>query len=1041
MKKYILTTVLSVLFITPLFAQTDFTWTNGNGSNDWSDDGNWHAGAAPSNSDDVVFDGNYSNDDCTLDGLGAEAYSITIQNGYSGIITLTNNTSLSVGDGGITIAASGFSGKIEIETDNSITTPFFSVANNVANNSMTLTVAGSLYTGNFQMPRGTANAGSAQNFEVDASAYGGSSGGFNIASCTFTAPSGELLINVVGSGTLSGLSSGSFNANGGTVKVYFAANKNLPSGYTGTNGFNNLTITLNAITNRIITIPANIDVKGNLVLVSSSTNYLHFGGSGTNLNLYKNLDLTDFNATGGSGSSQATSPNINLVGNTQQKIIGNSDLTKEGGLLPTLVINQASGGTIQFEKRVNLGRSLKIESNGSITCTSNSVIGFLSGFSNETISGATTLTNLDLKDLIINKSGKSVSLSSFTPNIRISGVMTIPAGTYNTNNQLIFRSTSNSASGQLGEVAGTLSGNATVERFIAGATGRKWRFLASPITTSNNISNNWQQQMHITGAGTGGNCASDTKNSNGFDASTTNSASMYTYNEGTGAWAAIANTTSTNLASKTGYRVFVRGARSQGCTLLGATPPSPNNVTLSASGSLLTGTQTINVTKGTGSGWNLVGNPFQAIIDWDNISRTNVAATYYTFNPNAGVSGNGAYGTYTASGSGTNNVTRYIGPGQAFWVEATAATGSIQIEEADKDVTQTSAATTLFKADSSKGVSIKVLDVADHSDEIILDFASNATFCFDNIDAQKFQFASNGGNIASYNSACPTIRYAVNNIPSLNINRIDTVYLHLKLPTNTSANYRLTFDRLLNVDAQYDVFLTDAFTNNLYNLRTSPVYNFSTIANNAATQGANRFSIIIGKNLNPLPVKLVNFTAAKEKNTTRLTWNTTTEINSKLFIIERSTDGTDFSEIGVVSAKGNSTVKVAYQFSDLNPKMGENNFYRLKSVDRDGKFEYSIIQIVSFENDVEKNTEIATNLYPVPANDFVELSINSNVSGAIDYEIYDITGQLVAEAVNMETGDNNELKVNLNPNLKSGVYFIVLMDEFGNSQRLKFIKK
>lgn len=1018
-----------LLFISFIFclggtSYAQLTWTNGNSNGSWSDGANWDAVAdPPSITDAVIFDGTVSNDDCTIDIAEAQCLSITIRNNYTGTITIDNGIELNV-DGSISVLASGFSGSFVVNSSGSLETIGTLSVNATGNSSANFTINGSVIIGGqLAMNVGTLNAGGASLFQINGSSC-------NLSNSNFTAPSGTMVI----SGSLSRSTGGSFNANGGTLSLAANGNRSISANFTGTNSLNNLTLSTTAAP-RTITIKGTVSVNGNLTIATSNTNGLTLDSN--QINVSGNLDISGNIGSGGTGGSTT----INLIGGTSQSITGNSSNDPDG-MLPNVTINQASGGSISFTNRVNFGRNLTITSNGSFTANSGSTIAFVGTSNASTLAGTTTLTNIDIPNLIIDKSTQSLTISgTFTPNIRVTGVLTVTSGTLNTNGKIVFRSISANTSGQLTTVGGTISGNVTVERFIPGSTGRKWRFLASPVTTSNFISNNWQQQIHITGSGTGGTtCPSLTANSNGFDATTQNTPSFYTYSESGNAWSSIASTSGVNLVPGTGYRVFIRGNRSQGCSLLDGTNPTPNDVTLSATGTLATGTQTINVTNGAGSGWNLVGNPFQAIIDWDNISRSSVGATYYIFNPNAGLGGVGAYGNYTAGGSGTNGASRYIGPGHSFWVQASGA-GSIIIEEADKAVTQTGSATTVFKTSAQNGISIKILDAQNYSDEVLVTFSNSASKCADtSLDAEKLQFNQGVGNIATFNS-CSPMRYSINTLTEYNATSIDTIGVHIKVATNTSANYRLSFDGLTNIPSNLDVYLVDAYTNTYFNLKNSSIYNFSTIANNAATQGANRFKVIIGTGLSALPVKLTNFTAARNGNTSKLVWNTASELNSKLFIIERSEDASTYKEVGVVNAKGNSSVTSSYTFNDLSPVLATNNYYRLKAVDKDGKFEYSNIQIVSFEDNVEKNTAIATNIYPMPAEDHVMLTIGNDVSGDINYAVYDVAGNIVSEAVNMPVQANGDLRINLAPSLIGGFYIIELTDDFGNVQRVKFVKK
>src|SRR6185369_8464690 len=67
---------------------------------------------------------------------------------------------------------------------------------------------------------------------------------------------------------------------------------------------------------------------------------------------------------------------------------------------------------------------------------------------------------------------------------------------------------------------------------------------------------------------------------------------------------------------------------------------------------------------------------------------------------------------------------------------------------------------------------------------------------------------------------------------------------------------------------------------------------------------------------NPLPVKLISFTAKVSDNNAVLNWITATEKNNDHFNIERSIDGINFIKVGEVKGAGNSTGILKYNFTD-----------------------------------------------------------------------------------------------------------------------------
>ena len=63
------------------------------------------------------------------------------------------------------------------------------------------------------------------------------------------------------------------------------------------------------------------------------------------------------------------------------------------------------------------------------------------------------------------------------------------------------------------------------------------------------------------------------------------------------------------------------------------------------SGSVNQGNQTISLTKGSGTNFVLVGNPFQSQVNMDAVSGTNIGSSFYIWDANQGT--RGAYTSYT----------------------------------------------------------------------------------------------------------------------------------------------------------------------------------------------------------------------------------------------------------------------------------------------------------------------------------------------------------------------------------------------------------
>ena len=113
------------------------------------------------------------------------------------------------------------------------------------------------------------------------------------------------------------------------------------------------------------------------------------------------------------------------------------------------------------------------------------------------------------------------------------------------------------------------------------------------------------------------------------------------------------------------------------------------------------------------------------------------------------------------------------------------------------------------------------------------------------------------------------------------------------------------------------------------------------------------------------PVKLLSFTARPVNNQVLTQWQVADEQNLKQYEVEHSADNLSFKKVGTVTAAN----KTAYDFRHTEPVNGKN-FYRLRMVDNDGTFAYSVVRMVNFEKGV------LVNVYPNPVSDKLNVVIN-----------------------------------------------------------------
>ncbi len=167
----------------------------------------------------------------------------------------------------------------------------------------------------------------------------------------------------------------------------------------------------------------------------------------------------------------------------------------------------------------------------------------------------------------------------------------------------------------------------------------------------------------------------------------------------------------------------------------------------------------------------------------------------------------------------------------------------------------------------------------------------------------------------------------------------------------------------------------------------------------------------------PLPVELVEFKANKN----RLSFITASEKDNAYFIIERSADAKNFSEIGRVKGSGTTVSHKIYQFIDQEQLVGAN-YYRLKQVDNDGRFEYSKIVVSYLNKKAIKANVISTD------NNSIKLRIISDENTDANVSIVDMNGRIILNQ-KIILDNNVEADFLLGQNLQSGMYVVQILTE------------
>lgn len=161
-----------------------------------------------------------------------------------------------------------------------------------------------------------------------------------------------------------------------------------------------------------------------------------------------------------------------------------------------------------------------------------------------------------------------------------------------------------------------------------------------------------------------------------------------------------------------------------------------------------------------------------------------------------------------------------------------------------------------------------------------------------------------------------------------------------------------------------------------------------------------------------LAVTWGNFSAVKAGDAAHLSWSTLQELNTGNYIIERSSNGTDFYTIGTLKAAGNSTATSSYTYTDETPLQG-NDYYRIKQVDKNGSFTYSPVRLLVFNGLTGKIT-----VTPNPATDRIAVTVTGNTK-SLTISLINNAGQRVG-VYNMQ-GQYGQFAL---PGIAAGVYYV-----------------
>ena len=625
-------------------------------------------------------------------------------------------------------------------------------------------------------------------------------------------------------------------------------------------------------------------------------------------------------------------------------------------------------------------------------------------------------------------SGKTFTLDA-TSTLTISStvVLTI-AGSADFAGQSVTVKSDATGTGSIGQISGTLTGasNVTVERYIPADNTRGWRLLSVPTNGSQTIQDSWQAVTWITT----GDAA--IQSSGGFDDIVTPYTSMQTYNSASG-WEYITST-EIPISTNPAYSIYIRGGRD-------ATPLNTvvDPVTLSTTGTIYQGAQSTTIPSGE---YSLIGNPYASAIDFSGLTLTGgVANTFYVWDPKL-TSGNslGVYQTFSAGtlppwstpiGGGSYGATNTrIESGNAFFVYAPSASGTVQINEDNKVTGSNDVFRPAAPASTSAQLKTNLYSVSGNTASTQLDanfaiYGSAYSNELNNNDALKL--SNTGENLAILDNGTKLEVQAQPPITSA-----DTIFYDMW--NMQQQQYELAFIPYNLSQPGLTGYLKDSYlgTSTQLNLSDTTKVLFSVDGN--ASSDSNRFMVVFRPST-VVPISFTGVTAIQQGSAVAVGWKVADEKSIVSYIVERSADGINFTNIDTVDAIGDNGSAAVYSWLDKNPLAG-TSYYRIESIGIGGGIEYTWI-VKTEVTEVAGSTDIT--VYPNPITDGeANLKFINQPSGIYIVRLISATGQLLFETSVSHIGGTDVHLINLPP-VAQDIYKLQIMTPSKNMYEQKLI--
>ena len=217
------------------------------------------------------------------------------------------------------------------------------------------------------------------------------------------------------------------------------------------------------------------------------------------------------------------------------------------------------------------------------------------------------------------------------------------------------------------------------------------------------------------------------------------------------------------------------------------------------------------------------------------------------------------------------------------------------------------------------------------------------------------------------------------------------------------------------------------------NLNGNTHVNFS-VTSDPDSKASDRFRIIFSNEVAAglLPLDFTSVKAFEKGNSVNINWGTANEKNVKQLDIERSANGTEFSKLNSVAARNRPVNN--YNWFDASPNEGIN-YYRIASIDVDGKVTYSEVVKVSV---AKAGQSISIFPNPATANNF-NLQMLNQEAGLYEVKLINAFGQTFMKKTIKYVGGSSVEKIQSLPAMPKGIYQLEIKTPTGEKKVISVV--